>query len=568
MPIAWIRSSAASAAVIAFLLMVPLGALGADGVPVAVTSGYDICQAVVRDGAQGALVAWSHGDLGAAASESVLQQLQVTRLDAWDARLWSRDLLVSDSMCVNSSVDLASDGAGGAYVVWMDGDQRLLVRRVTAAGGLAWEKPTVLSSIPVTASPKGVIPDGAGGAIVAWWNHAKGHFGILAQRVDRAGVTCWASGGIVVSAGAGARAIDRGPEMLRPDGAGGALLCWAGSETGQAQIHAARITHDGELPWGPGGVRVAPSTSFQLGGTLVATPDGGAIVAICQHAQGDDYDLLAGGVAPNGVLQWSHPVCRAPGPRSCVTGAPDGAGGAFLAWQDFRPVEGQDLPLPHVYAQHLGDDGKSLWQENGAALGTLPPGGLEADPAMVADGAGGFWLAWDEMRTISPFALDLRAGHFLASGAPADGTPVGGQSICGARNNQYAPHVASLGGSRVMVGWRDERDGDDPAFYVWSSPAPEVRTPPPAAAGDSLWVGARSTRAGGLEVAFQVGVPGLVTCSVIDLQGRTVRRTAMQVDAGRHLYALDKGELPGAGIYLVRVEQGGHATVRKGPVLR
>ena len=80
------------------------------------------------------------------------------------------------------------------------------------------------------------------------------------------------------------------------------------------------------------------------------------------------------------------PVCLAASDQGPPRMAPDGAGGALIAWKDAR-AGGQ------IYAQHVSASGAALWAVDGLPLG--PPGPVQ-DPMIASDGAGGAVIAWVE----------------------------------------------------------------------------------------------------------------------------------------------------------------------------
>jgi hypothetical protein len=80
------------------------------------------------------------------------------------------------------------------------------------------------------------------------------------------------------------------------------------------------------------------------------------------------------------------PVCLAPADQGPPRAVSDGAGGALIAWKDAR-AGGQ------IYAQHVSASGVALWAEGGVPLG--PPGPVQ-DPMLAPDGAGGAVIAWVE----------------------------------------------------------------------------------------------------------------------------------------------------------------------------
>ena len=567
-----VATAAAAVAFITLQLASPTPAQCADGFPVATTPEQDARQAMVWDGADGVFVSW----LRKTSNSAPACRLYVTKLDrTTGARIWDDDLLVSDFAAANSAVAMASDGGRGAIVVWTDANFVLFVQRVKGSGDTAWPRATTVSSSPFPSIWPLAVEDDAGGAIIAWTDfHSTASANAYVQRVNHGGALGWRAGGVALGATSATQAVGGGKNELQSDGAGGAIVTWMGMQTGRVQIYAQRITRAGALGWARGGVRVAPSVRTQQPGTLVAAPDGGAIVAFSETetAEGRDLDLLAAGLAPDGTPRWpggARVVGGAPGSQRNVVGLSDGLGGAFLAWDDFRPLRSGGLALPHVFAQHLAADGSPLWQQNGVHMGGAPAGGLESGAAIASDDGGGFWLTWAEMQDLMPDAIDIRAGHFLATGTPADGMPRGGLTSCDAAGDQSAPFIVSLGGSQVMLDWVDERNGNgDIDLYAWASPTPQVVSPSAKSGHQRLTSLVPRTRAGGLEVEFEVTEPGSVTLTVCDLQGRAVRRTSIEAGPGRHTFAFDRAGIPGAGIYFVRVDQHGESVTRKVLILR
>src|SRR5512134_1478085 len=93
--------------------------------------------------------------------------------------------------------------------------------------------------------------------------------------------------------------------------------------------------------------------------------------------------------------QWridGAPLCTAPSNQFTPVAIPDGAGGAIVAWYDYRSG-GAD-----IYAQHVLPSGVSdpTWPANGRVV-CAAAGGQYA-PAIVTDGAGGAILVWYDDR--------------------------------------------------------------------------------------------------------------------------------------------------------------------------
>lgn len=73
--------------------------------------------------------------------------------------------------------------------------------------------------------------------------------------------------------------------------------------------------------------------------------------------------------------------------------APDGAGGAYVAWRDAR--NGSDLD---IYAQHIDSAGRMLWQRNGISVVQAPYN--QNFPQLCSDGEGGVFIAWEDDRSL------------------------------------------------------------------------------------------------------------------------------------------------------------------------
>ncbi len=70
---------------------------------------------------------------------------------------------------------------------------------------------------------------------------------------------------------------------------------------------------------------------------------------------------------------------------------PDGSGGCFMTWEDRR------TGIPFVYVQHLDRNGDELWTPGGKRVCMNPQS--QRGPVLVADGNGGFIVAWVDNRT-------------------------------------------------------------------------------------------------------------------------------------------------------------------------
>lgn len=131
---------------------------------------------------------------------------------------------------------------------------------------------------------------------------------------------------------------------------------------------------------------------------------------------------------------------------------PDGSGGAFVVWEDYRSGTAD------VYAQHLDGSGNPLWTANGALVISHAAG--QESPILVPDGAGGIVVAWQ----------DSRSGGYDIYAQALDGTGAmrwdpAGVPLCTATGTQILQVAASDGAGGAIVAWRDQR-GLDADIYV------------------------------------------------------------------------------------------------------
>ncbi|HTM57540.1 MAG TPA: hypothetical protein VL123_03920 [Candidatus Udaeobacter sp.] len=316
-----------------------------------------------------------------------------------------------------------------------------------------------------------MIPDGQGGAIVAWQDHRSGrNWDIYAQHVLAGGALDPAFGGregmLICTA-----ANDRANPAIASDGAGGAIVTWQDNRGGaDLDIYAQHVTAKGVLDprWGGlNALAVCAGPKHQTDPTIVSDGAGGAIITWQDDRVGSTWDIYAQHVLANGTLDrsWGGPaglaLCTAANAQLKPQIIADGAGGAIVAWEDNRSRSWD------IYAQHV------------LANGTLDPGwgGLEGlaicdavnnqfRPRLVTDAAGGAIIAWFDGRSGN---YDIYAQHVLANGAldPGWGGP-SARALCTAPDAQVDPAIAADGAGGAIVAWSDSRGGTPiPSAEAW-----------------------------------------------------------------------------------------------------
>ncbi len=115
--------------------------------------------------------------------------------------------------------------------------------------------------------------------------------------------------------------------------------------------------------WSPDGVVICDAPKSQVQVSMVSDGSSGAILA-WQDGRNTifpDYDIYAQHLLASGVVDPAWPaqglaVCTATKKQLMPLLAPDGAGGAFVVWADFRSTTSQSFG-PLLYAQHVSAAG-------------------------------------------------------------------------------------------------------------------------------------------------------------------------------------------------------------------
>lgn len=397
---------------------------------------------------------------------------------------WVSDGVALSPNSSNYKPSIIPDGVSGSIVAWYGGaGSDIYVRRLLADGTTAPGWPASAPVVVCGASGLQELPvmvaDLAGGAFVFWQDARNGsNYDIYGQRLDSSGhiaatdASSWIANGIPVSTAAG----NQYTPVAISDEAGGAIIVWQDGRRGAGNydIYAQRVDGDGNLVWASAGVAVCAATNNQINPTIIADGAGGAFIAWQDYRKGSEFDIYVQHLTANGAI-FPDPRWTADGVGACVATnsqfyprlASDGTGGVFVAWQDFR--SGTDN---HIFAQHLSAAGALVngWPANGSPVCQAQYS--QYYPVVAADGASGLFVAWQDYRTGS--TNHIYAQHLTADNTAwvADGIPVSSAS-----NGQFAPQVAADGAGGAFITWYDSRNGSTNDIFVHQVNAQGVLNP-------------------------------------------------------------------------------------------
>ncbi len=505
-----------------------------------VTNGNPVCLSpraqsdvrAVSDGAGGAIVAWADERVG---SRDVYAQ----RVNAAGQPLWATDgLVLCSARGDQDPLDMVSDGAGGAIVLWHDYrcGSSLYAQRVSSSGSVLWNA----GGVPVTSSSTcwfdaRCVPDGASGVLVAYSVYAPTSYGTsFIQRIDALGAVRWGTAGIQVSLGSQCSIV--------ADGSGGAFV---GSSTGGGTLLGQHVDSTGTPLWGTGSV-VGPADG---GSSVVADGLGGAIYAFFSGSYS-----YAQRLDPAGTPSWVTSgvvLSLASGGQYNPVAVPDGAHGAIVVWWN-----------GDLWGQRVSPTGSTLWLANGSPVCAAT--GDQDAPSFAPDGNGGIFAAWQDSRS---GGWDIYAQRVSSAGYRLwvpNGLPV-----CTAANDQTGPALVPDGHGGIIAAWRDGRVSAV-STHVYAERvdsagvAPgNAGVAPVAAQGFRLLPPAPNPTHAGAVIAFTLSAPAQVSVDLYDIQGRHVRDLlpSRAFSAGRHDLAWDgrdgRGNRVSAGLYFVRVRAAG-----------
>ncbi len=496
---------------------------------------------------------------------------------------------------------MTPDGTGGAYVAW-DDVVDVYAQHLSPDGSVASGWPVDGLPICIEAgfqSATGIVADGLGGAVIVWGDGRRLALAAdtYAQRIlsDGSIAPGWTPGGIPIL-------LDRGFSKAAPDAAGGFYAaCGSVVPQGIRDYVVQRFTFAGTVApgWPDSGIVVCAAPDFRNDLQVTTDALGGLLLAWFDYrpSPAGYIEIYAARVLPDGSFPPGWPVNGLRisddtnlGSEYDPSIAPDGLGGAYVAW-----VWDRSTAFP-AYVQHITAAGTVApgWPPHGVLVA---PTNHQIDPQVVADGAGGAIVAWREAH------LDGSRRGIFAQRFGADGpTPV-----------QVSLASVEAGPDRVVLTWQGPGIGNLVAkVYRRSDETSWLLLGAPQADGaDRLRHEDRSVRAGerhayrlgyfeegeeqftaetwvDVPLRFSLALEGFspnpstgtavvtftlptkesATLEILDVMGRRVlSREVGSLGAGHHRFPLADGLLS-PGVYLVRLIQNNEARVVRGLVLR
>jgi len=368
---------------------------------------------------------------------------------------------------------LVSDGNGGAYMIWVDyrdepdyGD--IYGQHIQSDGTLSWDP----SGIPLTNVPgKQVSPnmasDGAGGAFVIWNDLSVSTLG------HTYGTHLTTNVNDIIAPGTGVPLIsndsDHAGVSIETAAAGSAIMVWADDrnvDTSGIDIYTQRIDVNCNTLW----------SSPEEGGIPLCTADGSqeyskvtyysetASVVVWEDKR---FNEVLGDIYVQYVDMDGNVLLDIEGEAICTHGANQikprvkaDENGAYIVWEDSRFGPGD------IYVQrHILGSGSQFTQD-GLSLCSAP--NTQDQPRLTTDGNGGAYVVWMDER-FSPFPqVEIFMQHINADGSISFDD--NGLAVCDEEWFQFNPLVRNDGNGNVFALWGDMRSGSIGLYVQHISP--------------------------------------------------------------------------------------------------
>jgi len=414
--------------------------------------------------------------------------------------LWNatRATLVSASVFKEGSVQMVSDGDGGAIAVFQAemrtgehaGDTEIFAQRLGKSGRLEWkngERSVVVASSNWQERSPQIVPSEKGSFIIVYelgtstGEHA-GDIDISGNRIDINGNLLWkAEGSTGISNGDG---LERSPVAIS-DGSGGALVFFeaearTGEMAGVGAILGQRIDSSGKRLWNEGQFPSVVAMTDWAEKKPVAISDGlgGAFVLFeRQGLKGEyrgDVDVAAQHVDANGNALWENtqglPLGDSKHLESNIQAVSDGAGG-FIAVFEVAPPQGENAGNANLYGQRVNAKGVPLWNNGNPILfgaSQWHDSGFQLKP----DGQGGVFLVFEQHAPHGQNAgdVDLAGVHVNADGQHVWGAPDRPLDLSNSKLIERRPQVIPTSdGGLVLIFEVEARSGEhtgDTEIYI------------------------------------------------------------------------------------------------------
>lgn len=239
-----------------------------------------------------------------------------------------------------------------------------------------------------------------------------------------------------------------------PDGGGGVWAVFQGADP-RSGLYATHVNSDGSFaPGFNASARRIARDSSQVN-NITASPDGlgGAVISWFgthpKDANGTLIALRMIHVTYEGLYTTRDSGVVVSTIATAAACAGDGAGGSYVAWEELKGISN-----PDIIAQHYDSSGNATWIPSGSPTGrnVCATVGIQRLRAMHSDGTEGAYVVWADSRT--PSTTPLYVGHLTPAGVDAGWTTNGVRLTAVSSTVRFVGSIVSSAGG-LWVAWRD-----------------------------------------------------------------------------------------------------------------
>jgi len=530
-----------------------------DGNHITYAPGYEFLNVLVSDNASGGIMFWSDPYQGG---------VRAQRVSGMGIVQWPIDGMIVLPPNTGNGATAAGDGAGGTFVVWETAgpgpgfEPTLRMQHFDASGAPLWAPSGVFIANIYNYALTVLLEDQAGGAIAIFQDLRPGQNNQLyGQRVDATGATLWGTNGVplVVLPVGQSWQVMQVWHSIASDGTGGVVVAWEDFRNQTTHdIYAQRLSPSGQRLWGDEAVLLHPTPGAQRDPSLATDGAGGAFVAWNDVRNPPYGDVYAQHVDAAGNIQWGGDglIVRAESWTEWEAQvASDGAGGAVIVWDDHRNL------YYDKYVQHYDESGQALWTPGGVAIATSA--GDRDVYAVIPDAEGGALLGFTEFGVIKAQKMSASGtrewgdgGITMATGGSARAISDGTGGMIVSWNRAVGPENVDVFAQRITASGTIPTGVDAPA----RSASLFVRDIYP------------NPFAGATTLEIETAAPSNIRVVVFDVAGQRVRNLSLPASTGSQRVEFDgrddSGKLLASGVYFCRVEARGETVTRKMVITR
>ncbi len=236
-------------------------------------------------------------------------------------------------------------------------------------------------------------------------------------------------------------------KTICPGGGGSTILFWSDTRNGNRDIFAQKVSFTGAAFWGEGGIAVTELPGRQEDPVAIEDGAGGAFIAWVDYRLDNEGDIFIQHINSEGEIQMDSSgvaICQMDGKQISISMCTDSSGGVFITWEDGR--NGLDAD---IYGTHVDSDNNVGHPGTGVAI--IEAAGTQGPKSIEYAGNGDALVVWSDAR-VSTENLDVyaqRINQNLELHFDSDGLPIANTTDLESR-----PKTTFMSGVKSCVVWQ------------------------------------------------------------------------------------------------------------------